>query len=379
MPEPLLPPALLTRLAARAAAGALRQLPPPEAKLIDFASNDYLGVVAAGQLAAAVHARLLTGGPLAPGATGSRLLTGNSAAAEALEARVAAYHHAEAALLLQSGYAANLAFFGAVPQRGDTVLYDEAVHASVRDGLRLGLAKALAFRHHNVADLERKLRFARGTVFVAVESRYSMNGQAAPLPELAAVCQRHGLFLVVDEAHTTGVSGPGGAGRVVELGLEEAVFARLLTFGKAVGAAGAAWVGPAALRAYLVNFGRAFIYSTGPMPAQVLTLDAAYNLLPTLDAARAQLAVVSAELAAGLATVPGLQPGGTGAELVHAAIPHDQTRVRALAEAARAAGFDARPIFAPTVAPGTARLRLIAHAHNTVAEVAGLVASLRAA
>ncbi len=372
----LLPPALTARLAARAGGGLLRQLTAPAAGLVDFASNDYLGLVHSGRLAAAVQTReLLDPARFIPGATGSRLLTGNSVAAEALEARIATYHHTEAALLFSNGYAANAGFFGSVPQRGDTVLYDEAIHASVRDGLRLGLAKSYSFRHNDVGDLVRKLRFARGTVYVAVESLYSMDGDLAPLPALAEVCHEHALFLVVDEAHTTGVSGPGGAGRVVELGLEDAVFARLLTFGKAVGAAGAAWVGPVALREYLINFARAFIYSTALPPVLVITLDASYDLLPTLDPERAQLRAVSAALATTLAEVPGLRTGWTS-EIVHAAIPVEQSRLPLLAAAIRAAGFDARPILPPTVPIGTARLRVIAHAHNSVAECAGLGAAL---
>jgi 8-amino-7-oxononanoate synthase len=376
--SPQLPSALTGRLAARASNGLLRQLTISPATLVDFASNDYLGLVRSGRLAAEVQARLVGEGTFpASGTTGSRLLTGNSEAAERLEVRLARYHHAEAALLFGSGYAANAGFFGAVPQRGDTVLYDEAVHASVRDGLRLGLAKSLSFRHNDIADLEQKLRFARGEVFVAVESLYSMDGDLAPLAELVEVCKRRGLFLVVDEAHTTGVSGPNGAGRVVELGLTDAVFARLLTFGKAVGAAGAAWVGPAALRAYLVNFARAFIYSTAPPPLHLLTLEAAYDLLPLLEPEREQLQTISAELATALAAIPSVHTHGAASQIVHAVIPADQTRLRALAAIARAAGFDARPIYPPTVAVGSARLRVIAHAHNTRTEVRAFAASLR--
>lgn len=370
------PPALAHKLATRAAGGTLRRLPPPpDPALVDFASNDYLGVVRGGQLAALLREKLLLCPILEAGSTGSRLLTGNSAQAEALEARIGTYHRAEAALLFATGYCANLGFFSAVPQRGDTVLYDEAVHASVRDGLRLGLAQAFSFRHNDLTDLEKKLRRATGVVYVAVESLYSMDGDEAPLRELATLCQQRGLFLVVDEAHTTGVRGPGGAGLVVELGLEHAVFARLVTFGKALGAAGAAWLGSTLLRDYLINFARAFVFSTAPLPLHLLTLEAAYDLLPTLDAARARLAEVSDALAIGLTAVRGLV-ARPASRIVHAVVPLDQSCVRALAAAIRVAGFDARPIFPPTVAPGTARLRVIAHAHNAVAEADALLHTL---
>ncbi len=374
------PPSLSARLAAREASGFLRRLPASEPGLIDFASNDYLGLAKSGLLAAAVQQKMAVEPLLfASGATGSRLLTGNSEVAEALEIRLAAYHRADAALLFSTGYAANLGFFGSVPQRGDTVLYDEAVHASVRDGLRLGLAKNLSFRHNDLADLERKLRFARGTVYVAVESLYSMDGDLAPLPALADVCRRHGLFLVVDEAHTTGTHGPGGAGRVVELGLEDAVFARLLTFGKAVGAAGAAWIGPTQLRNFLVNFARAFVYSTAPPPLLLATLGATYDLLPTLDAERTQLWAVSGALTGALAAVPGLRTHGAASEIVHAAIPLNQGHLPILAAAVRSAGFDARPIYPPTVPAGQARLRIIGHAHNALTECAALAKALQLA
>lgn len=375
MSKPFLPPALAAQLAARTTKGTLRRLTVPDPVLVDFASNDYLGVVRAGTLAARVREKLLRAPELASGTTGSRLLTGNSAQAEALEARIAAYHGAASALLFGSGYAANVGFFGSVPQRGDTVFYDEAIHASVRDGLRLGLAKAYSFRHNDLTNLERRLRFAQGTVYVAVETLYSMDGDLAPLPELADLCSRHGLYLVVDEAHTTGVCGPAGAGRVVELGLTDAVFARLVTFGKALGAAGAAWLGPAGLRDFLINFARAFVYSTAPLPLHLLTLEAAYDLLPTLDAERARLAEVSDALGAALADADGLQPTAPS-RIVHAVIPTDQARLREMAEAVRRKGFDARPIFPPTVPLGTARLRVIAHAHNLGAEVLRLVEAL---
>ncbi len=371
------PPALAARLQAREAAGTQRRLTRPDSALVDFASNDYLGVVRDGHLTALLRDHLAQTTTWLAGATGSRLLTGNSAEAERLEGRLAAYHRAESALLFGSGYAANAGFFGAVPQRADTVLYDERVHASVRDGLRLGLARALSFRHNDLADLARKLRHVRpgGVGYVAVESLYSMDGDLAPLPELAAFCGAHGLYLVVDEAHTTGTHGPGGAGRVVELGLEDAVFARLLTFGKALGAGGAAWVGPGALRDFLVNFARSLIYSTALLPLHVATLHLAYDLLPTLDGARSRLFAVSAALGQALAAVPGLRASaasGGGSQIVHAAVPVDQQQVRTLAEAVRAGGFDARPIFPPTVAPGSGRLRLIAHAFNTETDAAAL-------
>ena len=358
---------LAAHLAQREAEGTRRRLPPPAAGLVDFSSNDYLGLARSGELRRA----LLAAASQPAGSTGSRLLTGNSAAAEALETHLARFHRAEAALLFNSGYATNLGFFAAVPRRGDTIFYDAAAHASVKDGIRGSFATAYRFRHNDVADLARQLPRATGAVFVAVEALYSMDGDVAPLPELAALGRQHGLHLVVDEAHTNGLYGPGGAGLVVELGLENDVFARVLTFGKALGSQGAAVAGPALLRDYLLNFSRPFIYTTAPAPATVATLTAAYQLLPTLDAERQRLFALSDYLKTTLNAVPGLRVPA-GSHVIHPvffpASPGPEA-VKQVAAAAQAAGFDVRAIVAPTVPAGTERLRLIVHSYNSEAEV----------
>ena len=362
---------LAADLAKREASGSRRELTLPTAGLVDFSSNDYLGLsrhlaVRQAQRAAAA------------GSTGSRLLTGNSAPAQELETRVASFHRAEAALLFNTGYTANLGFFATIPRRGDTVLYDADSHASVKEGIRAGQAKAWSFRHHDLADLERKLMRTTGVVFVAVEALYSMGGDQAPLPALAAFCQRHGLHLIVDEAHSTGVYGPQGEGLVVELGLENAVFARIITFGKALGSQGAAIIGAAVLRDYLVNFCRAFIYTTALPPLTIAGLAAAYDLLPALAEERAKLLDLSDYLKGQLNSVPGLYVPADS-HVIHPVFftnPVGPEPIRRLAAAVRAAGFDGRPIVAPTVPAGTERLRLIAHAFNTRAQIDGLAEAL---
>ena len=372
MPSLSLDQRLAAALTKREVSGTRRTLAPPVAGLIDFSSNDYLGLSrhpalqAAQQVAAAV------------GSTGSRLLTGDSVAAQALESQLAHFHRAEAALLFNSGYTANLGFFATIPQRGDTILYDADSHASVKEGIHASPATAWSFRHHDLADLERKLARATGAVFVAVEALYSMGGDMAPLAELAALCQQRGLHLVVDEAHSNGIYGPLGEGLVVELGLENAVYARILTFGKALGSQGAAIVGPAVLRDYLVNFCRAFIYTTALPPLTIAGLTAAYDLLPALAAEREKLFYLSHYLKAQLHSLPGLRVP-TDSHIIH---PVFFTRnpgpeqVRQLATAVQAAGFDGRAIVAPTVPAGTERLRLIVHAFNTEEQIEGLASVL---
>jgi 8-amino-7-oxononanoate synthase len=312
------------------------------------------------------------------GSSGSRLLTGNSVAAETLETTLADFHRAEAALLFNSGYTANLGFFGAVPRRGDTILYDAASHASVKDGIRSSFATAYSFRHNDLADLEKRLMRATGEVFVAVEGLYSMDGDQAPLRELAALCQARGLHLVVDEAHTNGIYGLNGEGLVAELGLEEAVFARIVTFGKALGSQGAAVLGPAVLRDFLLNTSRPFMFTTALAPLNIVALTAAYALLPALQAERRQLFALSEQLKSKLAAVPGLHVG-PDSHVIHPIFltQAGPQRVRAVAAAVQQAGFDLRPIVAPTVPAGTERLRLILHSYNSEAELDALAATLR--
>ena len=370
---------LAQHLAQREAEGTRRRLTQPAPGLVDFSSNDYLGL----SRHAAVQAALQQATVEAAGSTGSRLLTGNSAAAEALETYLASFHRAKAALLFNSGYAANLGFFAAVPRRGDIIFYDEASHASVKDGIRGSFATAYSFRHNDVADLERRLARVKpvgGAVFVAVEALYSMDGDMAPLPELAALCRAQGLYLVVDEAHSNGLYGPGGEGLVVELGLTADVFARILTFGKALGSQGAAVAGPAVLRDYLLNFSRPFIYTTALPPSTVAGLAAAYKLLPTMHAERQRLFQLSKYLKARLNTVPGLRVP-PASHIIHPVFFPEQPgpeAIRHLALTAQQAGFDVRPIVSPTVPVGTERLRLIVHSYNTEAEIDSLAAVVAA-
>ncbi|KAA9339294.1 8-amino-7-oxononanoate synthase [Hymenobacter busanensis] len=371
---------LAQQLQQREAAGTRRRLSLPAAGLVDFASNDYLGLARSPELRAAMQRALAE--PEALGSTGARLLTGNSAAAEALEQRIASFHRAEAALLFTSGYAANLGFFSAVPRRGDVIFYDEASHASVKDGIRASFATAYSFRHNDVADLRRLLtqRPATGAVFVAVEAVYSMGGDAAPLTALADLCQQHGAQLVVDEAHSVGVYGPQGEGLVAELGLEAQVLARIVTFGKALGSQGAAVVGPAVLHEYLLNFSRPFIYTTA-LPGVVLAaLQAGYALLPGLAEARQRLFQLSAYAHAQLSTLPQGQVPPDSRVILPLRLPQmPAQQVRAVAARVQAAGFDVRAIVPPTVPAGQQCLRVIVHRFNTETEIHDLVSALRAA
>lgn len=221
----------------------LRNLTLPKPGQIDFSSNDFLSLSINNRLKEK-YLEELQKSQLPLGSGGSRLLDGNSAYAEALEKDIAKFHGAEAGLLWNSGFDANAGFFSCVPQPGDVIIFDELVHASVHDGMRLSrAAQTIPFEHNSITDLRRILQEAvelptRSNVIVAVESIYSMDGDVAPLQRIvdtvAEILGEGRGYIVVDEAHSTGVLGKEGRGLVSELGLENHVFARLHTFGKAL-------------------------------------------------------------------------------------------------------------------------------------------------
>lgn len=365
------PLVLRQKLDERERKGNLRQLRPHRPELVDFYSNDYLGLARSPVLRERVQQALARHQELVLGATGSRLLSGTTLLVLALEKRLAAFHWSEAALVFPSGYAANTGFFSAVPQRGDTVYYDEAIHASIKDGIRLSFAKAYPFRHNSPDELRRKFRHATGSAYVVVEGLYSMDGDLAPLADLAALCQEKGAYLVVDEAHSNGLYGPTGEGLVVEQGLEEQVFARIVTFGKALGSHGAAVLGEQVLVDFLLNFSRPFIYTTAlPLPS-LLTIGCAYDLLPTLTAERFAVQQLAATLKMRLEQV-GLphQEGTTPIQGIYGENPEKLKRMACLLEEQ---GFGVRPVLSPTVPEGKERLRVILHAFNTWQEVDTLI------
>lgn len=240
---------LQERLDVRHAKGLLRRLKTYES-LIDLTSNDYLGLAKSPLFFQEV----------ARGSTGSRLLTGNSPFIEEVEERVAHYFQAEAALIYSSGYAANVGLISALGREEDALFFDEEIHASAHDGMKLSTASAYPFRHNDMQHLEQRLlRSEKKRKFILVESVYSTNGDLAPLSAISALAERFGAHLIVDEAHAGGVFGAG-------LAADYKTFARIFAFGKAFGAAGGAVVGSALLREYQINFSRSFIYSTAPSP-----------------------------------------------------------------------------------------------------------------
>lgn len=365
---------LQQKLAERAAQGNLRML-KTSSGLVDFCSNDYLGLARSPELRALIYKEELKYKHLPLGATGSRLLSGNHGLFEELEQQIAGFHGAEAALLFNSGYTANVGLLSALPQRGDTVFFDEASHASMKDGLRLSFAKAYSFRHNSVEDLRQKLKLATGQVYVLVESVYSMDGDQAPLQELATLCARQQAALIVDEAHAVGLYGENGEGLVSALGLEQEVLARVVTYGKALGSHGAAILGPEVLRQFLINYSRAFIYTTGLPTHALVALKCAYTLLPALHEAREQVKRRAQLLYQKLNKLSGIRCTPEGSVILSVFL-HQPNKLKELAAALQQKGFDVRPVMPPTVPAGTERLRVIVHAFNTEEEIEGLVQAI---
>ncbi len=358
------------KLEERRANDALRRLRLPEGK-VDFCSNDYLGVVRNGLLENGSEVD-------AHGSGGSRLLAGNYALIEAAEGIIAAFHAGAAGLIYNSGYDANVGLLSSVPQRGDFVLYDALSHASIRDGIRLSFSQAHPFAHNDCEELEKRLWMAgeggfAGTIFVVTESVFSMDGDCAPLKEMAALCRKYGAQLIVDEAHATGVVGANGEGLVQAEGLEGECFARIYTFGKAMGCHGAIVVGSELLREFLINFSRSFIYTTALPPASVRAILDSYALLPDLGAERVRLGKLIGQFrkaSIGFQRLESVTP-------IQVVIVPGNAAVRALAGRLQEAGLDVRPILYPTVQRGKERLRIVLHAFNTEEEVDRLVEALK--
>jgi 8-amino-7-oxononanoate synthase len=288
------PKSLTNKLEQRTANNSLRKLSLPNT-LVDFASNDYIGFAKSETIFNETHSYLIENKIIQNGATGSRLLSGNHKIYEEAENYIAKFHQVESALIFNSGYDANIGFFGAVPQRNDIILFDELSHASIRDGIQLSNAKSYKFQHNDFEDLERLLlklstdNQQPTTIFVVTESVFSMDGDTPNLEELVQISNKYNCNLVIDEAHALGVFGVCGEGLVQMLGLQDAVFARIVTFGKGLGCHGAAIIGCNELKNYLVNFARSFIYTTGLSPHAVATILVAYQHLEIEKKALEQL------------------------------------------------------------------------------------------
>lgn len=370
---------MLLRLQQRRDANALRSLPEPNGR-VDFSSNDYLGFARNASLYERASQYLSSHNIKVNGATGSRLITGNHALYSVAEKTIAAFHNAEAALIFNSGYDANVGLFSSVPQKGDVVLYDEYIHASIRDGIRLSNAQSFKFRHNDNGHLENligKYKTADNEVYIATESVFSMDGDSPDMAALLKLANTYGCRLIVDEAHALGVSGENGQGIISG---DENVFARVVTFGKGLGCHGAAVLGSTGLKEYLVNFARSFIYTTGLPPHSLAAILCGYDYLEN----DGQQEIFSLQKLTAFFNEEVVRLGLESFFIdsnsaIHCAVVPGNKKVKEVALLLQDAGFDVKAILSPTVPQGSERLRICLHSFNTRQEITAVLTTLQAA
>lgn len=341
--------------------------------LIDFSSNDYLGLASSENIYSKAHEILKENELLKNGATGSRLLSGNHILYDLTENYLAEFHQTEAALIYNSGYDANIGFFSSVPKRGDFIFYDELVHASIRDGIAMSHAKAYKFDHNNPDSLQNKLSKIKkaedSVLYIVTESVFSMDGDMAPLEDFARVSEQFGAFLIVDEAHATGIFGEKAEGLVQEHKIQDKVFARLNTFGKAPGCHGAAILGSQDLKDYLVNFSRSFIYTTALPPHSVATILAVYQEfekgISRIQQLKNNIQFFRSQVSQNNLTANFLESRSA----IQSCIIPGNEQVKNIAESLKKEGFEVKPILSPTVPKGRERLRFCLHAFNSEEEI----------
>ena len=323
---------------------------------VDFYSNDYLGLSRNLKAESQKFDRL--------GSTGSRLISGNSMEAENCESFLSEFFQSKAALVFNSGYNANIGLFSSVPQKGDTVIYDSLIHASIRDGIRLSHAKSFSFLHNNLQDLEKKLKISEGSIFVAIESLYSMDGDVCPVDDVIVLCDKYNAFLIVDEAHAVGVLGEKGKG----VSYKKNVFARVVTFGKGYGFHGAAVLGSDDLKNYLINFARSFIYTTA-LPIHDYSIIQQQIEASVDGQQRVNLQSNIAYFRTKL-NYQGVSDEKSPIQII--AVPGVENALN-LAKLLQANNFAVKAILSPTVPEGQERIRICLHAFNTKEEIEKLV------
>lgn len=340
---------------------------------IDFHSNDYLGFAKNKEIENLTVSILNSFGILHSGSTGSRLISGSNELTEEAERFVADYFSCESALIFNSGYDANLGLFSSIASRNDTIIYDEYVHASIRDGIRLSYAKSFSFRHNDLNDLEAKIRLAGGSIFVVTESVFSMDGDLVPMENMIALVKESNAYMIVDEAHASGYLGIEGKGLTYSK-ISEDVFARIITFGKAFGYHGAAVLGSKQLISFLKNYSRPFIYSTA------LPLYTYARIIASLKHHQ-----ISKDLLSQLINrieyynnkqhaIPYQKLNSQSA--IQSIIIPGNNNVKFVADKLKFNNLGVVPIMHPTVPLGKERIRITLHSYNTSNEIDFLISIL---
>jgi 8-amino-7-oxononanoate synthase len=374
-----LPNKLIAKLNKRKDTNSLRTLELSKSG-VDFYSNDYLGFARSEKIFNDTHSLTSEEGYLKNGSTGSRLISGNQTIHTDLESLLAHTHKSESALLYNSGYDANIGFFSCVPQRNDIIFYDELSHASIRDGIRLSNAKAYSFKHNDLENLSKKLNHLENNedIYIVTESVFSMDGDIPDLKALVNLSKKYNCKLIIDEAHALGVF---GLGLVQAQGLENDIFARIITFGKGLGCHGAITLCNTDLKNYLINFSRSFIYTTALPIHSVTTIKVAYkHLMNPLNIAIAtslKQNITYFEEIANTLEIDHLFTKSNSA--IQSCIIKDNNKVKLIATKIIDAGFNVKAILYPTVPANEERIRFCIHSYNTKEEIKSLLTFLKQA
>jgi 8-amino-7-oxononanoate synthase len=367
---------LRKKLSERELNGNLRKLTSNN-NLIDFFSNDYLGLARSKELSESIYHEYKSCHGNMNGSTGSRLLSGNNKYFISLEEKLAALFKTEKSLIFNSGYDANVSLLSSIPGKDDTILYDELIHASLKEGARLSFAKRFSFRHNDLADLELKIQRASGDIFVVVESIYSMDGDSSPLVEIIKICEKYGAHLILDEAHSTGIIGKDGSGLACKSGIEKSIFARVHTFGKAMGVHGACICGSNDLINYLINFARPFIYTTALPLHSLVSISHAFDFVRSNMKLQEEIVnkikLFKSEFAKKALSKVLIIESDSPIQVLKVS---GNKEAKSLSAKLTAEGFDVRAILSPTVKEGEERLRICLHVFNSDEEIKKLVASI---
>ncbi len=348
------------KLVQRQEENRLRTLMPPK-NLIDFSSNDYLGLSELKEIQD-LSSKIASSYPFVLGGKGSRLISGNHSIYGDFEEWLAHFHGKESALVFNSGYSANLGVFASLPQKGDRVIYDSLSHASIRDGLRLSLAGSFSFKHNDLNHLEDRLKQDwKGNTIIATESIFSMHGDRSPLKEISGLAKKYGAEVWVDEAHATGIIGNAGRGLVDELDLSQEIDLCIHTFGKALGAHGAAVLSSNIKRNFLINYARSFIYTTALPPSSLADSWAAYTYMSGSEKERLSL-FANVELFSEA-------KNNSGPIQVFSGNGQNLSRVQSALEES---GFYAKAILPPTVPLGEERIRICIRANHSPKHILSL-------